>query len=196
MKVFSLRTLKVLTLMLLASTVGLAILLGMAWRQIQELTPEVEGPRKLPAVREEHSPVSPLLLTYQLDLPGRGEIFPALAGSSAAEYWPVAVLSVINMSEEPAILTISSEVRGWSRTSVERLIVAPRETRKLGLNPELLPEVYNSHEVRRASLDVNVTSWAGETLFSDSRQVLLHAGTDLYWGKQFANAQFIARWIT
>ena len=37
---------------------------------------------------------SPLQVQYQLEVPGRGEIFPALACASPKDSWPVAVLTI------------------------------------------------------------------------------------------------------
>ena len=33
-------------------------------------------------------------------------------------------------------------------------------------------------------------------MFAQSRPILIHSGSDLYWGKQFSNAQVVARWVT
>src|ERR1700759_4848507 len=59
-------------------------------------------------------PASPLQIQYQLNMPGRGEIFPAFTGAQAADYWPVAVLSVANTSNKAVLQVISAEVKGWS----------------------------------------------------------------------------------
>ena len=37
-------------------------------------------------------PISPLQVRYQLDIPGGGEIFPALTSCGPPHYWPVATL--------------------------------------------------------------------------------------------------------
>src|ERR1700743_3697842 len=48
-------------------------------------------------------PASPLQIQYQLNMPGRGEIFPAFTGAQAADYWPVAVLNVSNTSNKDVV---------------------------------------------------------------------------------------------
>lgn len=143
------------------------------------------------------APVSPLLLHYQLDVPGRGEIFPALETGKVRDYWPVAVLTIANTSERPAVQTVSSEILGWSRRSEQTLVVGAHESRKVRLSPELLPRAYDNSEMRRATLEVRVTSPESESAeYAQSHPVLLHSGYDLYWGEKFGNAQFIARWVT
>src|SRR5690349_11220178 len=66
----------------------------------------------LPAYAAGDEPVSPLQVQYRLDLPGRGEIFPALAGSQASEYWPVAVLNISNTANRPVLQVVSAQVPG------------------------------------------------------------------------------------
>ncbi len=188
------RALAVLAAVFFVSTVVLGISLGATWVYVARLL-QKPAPKPGP-VRARLAPVSPLLLQYTLDLPGRGEIFPALVGSSAAEYWPVAVLTVTNASDRPVLVTISAEVRDWTRPSIITAVIGPREARPVRLNPELLPAAYSNSEVRRATLSVRVAAPNGETLFADTRPVLLHSGAELFWGQKFANAQYVVRWIT
>ena len=118
-------------------------------------------------------PVTPLLLQYKLDLPGRGEIFPAMS-SAAREYWSVAILTISNSADRPALQIISAHVAGWTDTLQESLVVAPGETRVVKLSPGLLPRAYQNAEVRRATLDVRVTGDEHQVTFAESRPVLLH----------------------
>jgi hypothetical protein len=64
------------------------------------------------------------------------------------------------------------------------------------VNPELLPTAFNNPEIAHAMLNLAVTDESGSTMFAQSRPVLIHGGSDLYWGKQFGNAQVVARWVT
>lgn len=140
--------------------------------------------------------VSPLLVSHQLDLPGRGEVFPALAATGAKDYWPVAILTISNSGERPILETVSFEIPGWSQPQVMTVLVGPRETRTLHLNPDLLPAAFANDEIRRAQLYVRAGTPAAETIFAQSRSVLIHGASDLYWGQRFANAQYVARWVT
>jgi hypothetical protein len=142
------------------------------------------------------APVSPLEVRYQLELPGRGEIFPALAASNPSDYWPVAVLTIANTSSLPVVQTVSAEIPEWSRRTARALVVGPHETRTVRINPELLPQAYQNAEMRRAVLEVRANGPDNQPEFTETRPVYLHAVSDLYWGAKFANAQFIARWVT
>ncbi len=184
--------------MFFATTVILAAALAGSWAwfwhlSLQPVALEVPAP---PHDSSAQGPVSPLLLHYQLDLPGRGEIFPALDAAGAVDYWPLATLRIGNNSGRPVLQAVSATVPGWSRGSEQTVIVAPHETRVLRVSPELLPSAYSNQEIRRATLQVRVTSTEGEVVFAQDRPVYLHNASDLYWGKQFANAQFLARWVT
>ena len=75
-------------------------------------------------------------------------------------------------------------------------MVAPHETRTIRINPELLPQVYQNAEIRRAVLEVRANGPNNQPEFTQTRPVYLHSVSDLYWGAKFANAQFIARWVT
>lgn len=179
------------------TTVGLSIALGVAVNYIYEQSAvEVPPPPGPPVPAARSGPVSPLLVRYQLEVPGRGEIFPALFSGNANDYWPVAVLTVANSSDQPVTQQVSAEVLGWSAHSDSLLIVAPRETRKVRITPELLPRAYDNSELRRASLRVEVSTAGIGRVFSQTRPVFLHSATDFYWGNRFSNAQFIARWVT
>jgi hypothetical protein len=179
------------------TTVGLAVALALTLNYLYEQSavevPPPPGP-PVPAVRS--GPVSPLLVRYQLEVPGRGEIFPALFSDNVSDYWPVAILTIANSSDQPVTQQISAEVLGWSARSDSLVIIAPRETRKLRITPELLPRAYDNNELRRATLRVEVSTAGIGRVFSQTRPVFLHGASDFYWGNRFSNAQFVARWVT
>lgn len=188
---------KVAAIILASASALLAAALGASWLwflhlalSVPQTTPAAVRPKVLAP-----GPVTPLLLQYKLDLPGRGEIFPALS-PRARDYWPVAILTIANSSERPVLQVVRARVADWTDTLQRSIIVAPGETRVLRLSPRLLPRAYENNEVRRASLDVTVSGEHGDVTFADTRPVLVHSGSDLYWGNKFANAQFIARWVT
>jgi hypothetical protein len=137
-----------------------------------------------------------LQIQYQLNMPGRGEIFPALNGARAADYWPVAVLSVANTSSKAVLQIITAEVRGWSAELRQTAVIGPHEVRTFNLDPELLPRAYENGEVHPATLVVEVQDPATGHDFAQQRPVLIHSASDLFWGRKFANAQLLARWVT
>ncbi len=193
---FSERTAKTLAAIFLATTLMLAAGLAMTWVYVQKVKESAIAAMAAPApINNDAEPVSPLLVHYRLDLPGRGEIFPSLAGGSP-EQFPVAVLTIANTSERPLVQAISAQVPGWSHPAEQTLVIGAHETRRLDLNPELLAKAYSNPEIRHATLEVRASDPQGATMYSQTRQLLLHGAWDLYWGEKFSNAQYIARWVT
>src|SRR5437762_3575463 len=126
------RALRVLALVFLITTVGLGIALTWSWMFFNRLALRTIAEPDLPAhMRISTEPVSPLQVQYQLDLPGRGEIFPALYGSKATDYWPVAVLNVANTSALPVLHIITAHVLGRSCALRQTIVVPPHHTRTL-----------------------------------------------------------------
>jgi hypothetical protein len=148
------------------------------------------GPSPVPAQPE---PISPLQVLYHLDIPGGGEIFPALTSCAPPHYWPVATLSMVNKSSQPIVEMVSAEIPEWSRQSVENVSLAPEETRTIQLNPELLPQAYQNGEIRPVTLEVRASIVGTAFGYNETRPVYLHSASDLFWGNKFVNAQFIAQ---
>ena len=113
---------RTLAILFFITSLVLATALAGTWwytyRLLKSINPPPPDP--LPALLAV-APVSPLQVRYQLDLPGRGEIFPALAASNPSDYWPVAVLTIANTSNRPLLQTVSAEIPQWSRRSARRL---------------------------------------------------------------------------
>jgi hypothetical protein len=168
--------------------VGIAVSLGRAAAVAPN--PASPAPAASPAA------ISPLEVRYQLDLPGRGEVFPALTAGIATDYWPMAVLTIVNTSTRPVVETVSAEIRDWSRLSAQTVTIGPNETRTLRLNPELLPRAFENAEICPATLAVRASILGTALGYDETRSVYLHPGSDFYWGDKFANAQFVARWVT
>ncbi len=191
---FSERAAKALALVFLCTTLVLAAGMAVTWMYVARVKESAAVAASLPAAPASNGaePVSPLLVHYRLDLPGRGEIFPSLAG----DRFPVAVLTIVNTSDRPILQAISAQVPGWSQRIEQTLVIGPRETRRLDVNPELLAKAYSNPEIRRTTLEVRVSDPQAGTMYSQTRRVLLHGAWDLYWGEKFSNAQYIARWVT
>lgn len=191
---FSGRTAKILAAVFLCTTLVLTAGLAATWVYILRVKDSAVVAATLPQApaSNEAAPVSPLLVHYRLDLPGRGEIFPSLAG----DRFPVAVLTIANTSDRPILQAVTARVPGWSQPIEQTLVVGARETRRLDLNPELLAKAYSNPEIRRTTLEVRVSEPQAGTMYTQTRRVLLHGAWDLYWGEKFSNAQYIARWVT
>jgi outer membrane murein-binding lipoprotein Lpp len=199
------RRLKTTLAALVVSTAALALAAVLSQVQVHrlrttvdDLAADVERLQDTVARRDAEAswPVSPLLMDYQLDVPGRGEVFPAMAEVEAPEYWPVAVLRVTNTADRAVAQTVSAEIPGWSRRSERSVVLGPRETQHVAIQPELLPHALENEETRSARLEVRAIGPDASVLFVEGRTVLIHAGSEIYWGRRFANAQVTARWVT
>jgi hypothetical protein len=108
----------------------------------------------------------------------------------------VAVLTIANTSDRPLLQTVSAEIPEWSKRFTTTLAIGARESRTVRINPELLPQAYQNSEIRRAILEVSASSPGDPSGYARACPVYLHSVSDLYWGVRFANAQFVARWVT
>ena len=191
------RAARVLVWVFLVTTIGLGGALAWTWIFVSRLALKPLPDPPLPAKMQVSSgPASPLQIQYQLNMPGRGEIFPALTGAQATDYWPVAVLSVANTSTKAVLQIITAEVRGWSAQLRQTAVIGPHEVRTFNLDPELLAKAYENGEIHAATLVVEVEDPATGHTFAQQRPVLIHSASDLFWGRKFANAQLLARWVT
>jgi hypothetical protein len=186
---------------LLAALCALVAVSGILWQRMRRLDGSLAALRvsldSLEASRSDIGvPVSPLLLQFQLDLPGRGEVFPAMAEETFPEYWPVAVLRITNTADRTAAQVISAEIPGWSRPMERLLMVEPRREARLSIRPPLLSRAHANQETRSAYLEVRVTGLDGVLLYAANRPILIHGGSEIFWGRRFVNAQATARWVT
>src|SRR5207302_7556718 len=78
----------------------------------------------------------------------------------------------------------------------QTIALAPHEARALRLDPDLLPQAFQNSEIRRATLVVEAQDATTGHVFAQQRPDFLHSASDLYWGRKFANAQLVARWLT
>jgi len=188
---------RVLAIVFMVTTFALAGTLGWGYYFVHKLTLTPIAEPGLPAkMKPTSSPASPLQVHYELNLPGRGEIFPALAGARAVDYWPVAVLSISNTASKPVLQIITAQVQGWSAELRETAVIGPHEVRTFSLDPELLSKAYQNGEIRQAMLSVEVKDPGSGHTFAQQRPVFIHGSSDLYWGQKFSNAQLLARWVT
>src|SRR5437660_11696525 len=191
------RAARILAWVFLVTTIGLGGALAWTWVFVSRLALKPLPDPPLPAkMQVSTGPASPLQMQYQLNMPGRGEIFPALAAAHAADYWPVAVLSIANTSDKAVLQIISCEVRGWSGELRQTAVIGPHEVRTFNLDPELLAKAYGNGEIHPATLVVEVQDPLTGHTFAQQRPVFIHSASDFFWGRKFANAQLLARWVT
>ncbi len=139
--------------------------------------------------------------TYQLDAGIDGEIFPAFANYASLQrpkerQFGTFTVTVTNPTSSLIEPRISVQVPGWSDVEVRNVRVHAGEVRKLFFAPAFLPRLYSNREITAATAVIRVTDQAGKLLDTETASVRLRSVEDMYWGKDFKFAPFIASWVT
>jgi hypothetical protein len=139
--------------------------------------------------------------TYLFSAGIDGEIFPAFANYSSLQrpndrQIGTFVVTVSNSTDATLKAKISVQVHGWSDKEIQNVEVDAGEVRKLLFAPTFLPRLYRNHEIAPATAELKITDPIGKPLFTDTVSVRLRSANDIYWGKDFKFAPFIASWVT
>lgn len=139
--------------------------------------------------------------TYLFSAGIDGEIFPAFANYSSLQrpnerQIGTFIVTVSNSTDSTLKAKVSVQVPGWSDKEIQNVEVDAGEVRKLLFAPTFLPRLYRNHEIAPATAELQVTDPIGKPLFTDTASVRLRSADDIYWGKDFKFAPFIASWVT
>ena len=139
----SARAARVLAVVFLLTTLGLGGVLGWTWLSIRKLAlapiPEPALPAKM---RPATAPVSPLQLQYQLNLPGRGEIFPGAGRRQSRGLLAGGGVEHCEYIIAAGAAGNNSAGQGWTEELRETAVIGPNEVRTFNLDPQLLPDAY------------------------------------------------------
>jgi hypothetical protein len=138
---------------------------------------------------------------YSVSAGFEGDIFPALANylsfqNQAARTSGTVTVTVSNPGNKPLRERVTVQVPGWSDPEVRIVEVPAGKTRKVYFAPTFLPRLYVNHEIAAASARVTVSDIAGREKWATTVPVRLRSVDDMYWGKDFEYARFIASWVT
>jgi hypothetical protein len=151
---------------------------------------------------EQHVTITPgTEPTYDVTAGIDGEIFPALANYASLlrpKERPFGTFTVAVTNSSDSLLTerISVQVPGWSDIEMRNVTVTAGEVKKLLFAPTFLPRLYGNREIAAATAVVRVTDRTGRLIHSETVPVRLRSVDDMYWGKDFKFAPFIASWVT
>jgi hypothetical protein len=139
--------------------------------------------------------------TYDVEAGIDGEIFPAFANYASLQrpkerQFGTFTVTVTNSTESPLVQPISVQVPGWSDVELRNIVVGAGEKRTMFFAPTFLPRLYANREIAAATAIMRVTDRAGHTLHTETVPVRLRSTEDIYWGKDFKFAPFIASWVT
>jgi hypothetical protein len=62
--------------------------------------------------------------------------------------------------------------------------------------PSFLPRFYQNHEIIAATAGVSVSDVSGSKVYETTVPLRLRSAEDIFWGKDFEYAPFIASWVT
>ena len=139
--------------------------------------------------------------TYDVDAGIDGEIFPAFANYASLQrpkerQFGTFTVTVTNSTESPLVQRIAVEVPGWSDIEMRNIVVGAGEKPTIFFAPTFLPRLYANREITAATAIMRVTDRAGHTLHTETVPVRLRSTEDIFWGKDFEFAPFIASWVT
>jgi hypothetical protein len=139
--------------------------------------------------------------TFKITAGVDGDVFPAFANYASLQ--PVAerkfgtvVVRVSNSTDTEQRYRIAVRVAGWSDQEVQIVNVSAGAAPKFIFAPSFLPRLYRNQEIAAATAQVQITDLAGNPVFSTTVPVRIRAVEDMFWGKGFKYAQFIASWVT
>lgn len=130
-----------------------------------------------------------------------GDVFPAFANYASLQSpeqrkWGVVSVKVSNSTDSEQRYRIAVRVPGWSDQEVQVVVVPAGAARNYLFAPSFLPRLYQNREITAATAQVKITDIAGNPVYSSTAPVRMRAVEDMFWGKGFKYAQFIASWVT
>ena len=158
--------------------------------------PENEQNAPAVAMVNRHTPPS-----YEVSAGLDGEIFPVFANYVSLRrvrerQWGTIAVRVVNSGPDAIKNRIAVQVPGWSDQEIQPAELNPGESRTFLFAPTFLPRLYENHEIVAATAVVAVNDAAGNVVHEETVPVRLRSVDDLYWGRDFEYAPFIASWVT
>ncbi|PYY03787.1 MAG: hypothetical protein DMG64_06700 [Acidobacteria bacterium] len=139
--------------------------------------------------------------TFKIESGIDGDVFPAFANYASLQApdqrkWGVVSVRVSNSTDTEQRYRIAVRVTGWSDEEVQIVTVPAGGARSFLFAPTFLPRLYQNREITGATAQVRVTDVAGDPIYSTTVPVRMRAVEDIFWGRGFKYAQFIASWVT
>jgi hypothetical protein len=152
------------------------------------LHPDIPAPSGNPAV-------------YRIEAGLDGEIYPFLVHYASLQKqnqrrMGVVTVTITNPTGSALRQRVSVQLLGWSDVEVQTVDVLPGAPLTLLFAPSFLPRFYQNREIAAATAHVSITDLSGRSVYETTVPVRLRSGEDIYWGMDFANAAFIASWVT
>lgn len=139
--------------------------------------------------------------TYSVVAGIDGEIFPVFANyfafqKQAERQSGTITVTVRNSSNSFLRNRVAVRVPGWSDEEIQYVELGAGEVRNLQFAPTFLQRLFRNRQIVAATVVVSVSDNGGRHVWSTTVPVRLRSADDMYWGKDFHYANFIASWIT
>src|SRR5689334_6974278 len=139
--------------------------------------------------------------TYKIEAGIDGEIYPVFANyaslmAQGERTFGVVAVTISNHGGSTLRQRVAVKLPGWSDEEIQMSEVAAGATRTLLFAPSFLPRFYRNKEITAATVRVSITDLAGNSAYDSTVPVRLRSSEDMYWGRSFKYAQFIASWVT
>jgi hypothetical protein len=175
-----------------------ALLLSLAF------TPVFAGDAATAPDRSDTRPQPPsrsLEPTYKIQAGIDGEIYPVFANYASLQRqsdrtFGVVSVTISNPSDATIRRTVSVKVPGWSDEEIQTAEVAHGAIRTLVFAPAFLPRLYQNREIVAATARITISDPASASVYETTLPVRLRSAEDMFWGKGFKYAPFIASWVT
>ena len=139
--------------------------------------------------------------TYELKAGLDGEIYPAFANyasmkSPTRRTSGTITVEVTNPGPEALRNRIVVQIPGWSDPEIQSIELAPGESHVYLFAPTLLRRAYQNREIAAATATMSATDATGQVTDQETTPVRVRSVDDLYWGRDFEYASFVASWVT
>ncbi|HKD81334.1 MAG TPA: hypothetical protein VKH81_16685 [Candidatus Angelobacter sp.] len=154
-----------------------------------------------PDVRTSTAAKRTLEPTYKIQAGIDGEIYPVFANYASLQRqsdrtFGVVSVTISNPSDVLIRRSVSVKIPGWSDEEIQTVEVAAGAVRTLVFAPAFLPRLYQNHEIVAATARIYITDPASANVYETTQPVRLRSAEDMFWGKGFKYASFIASWVT
>lgn len=140
-------------------------------------------------------------VTYKVEAGIQGDIFPAFANFNSFQQpsqrlTGTVTVTVSNPTDRSVQNRIAVQIPGWSEQEIQYVRLGAGQVRKLFFAPTFHNRLFRNREIVAATAAVSVSDMGGRQVYATTIPVRLRSSDDMYWGKDFEFASFIASWVT
>jgi len=139
--------------------------------------------------------------TYSVEAGLGGDVFPVFANfasfqTPAERQLGIVTVTITNPTTSLLRKRVTVQVPGWSDQEIQIVEMGTGQVRKLFFAPTFQSRLYLNREIAAATVLVTISDVGSREVYSTTVPVRLRSAGDMYWGKNFIYAKFIASWVT